>query len=50
MGVGAGAGVCGLVNPGKEIDASFIGKPGNGLKLLRPPLITLGPRRIIALF
>lgn len=48
--MGAGAGVCSLVNQGEEIDASFIGKPGNGLKLLRAPLITLGPRRIIPLF
>lgn len=48
--MGAGAGVCGLVNRGEEIDASFIGKPGNGLELLRAPLITMGPRRIIAIF
>lgn len=50
VGVGAGAGVCGLVNQGTEIDASFIGKPGNDLKLVRAPWITLGPRRIIVLF
>lgn len=39
-----------LVNQGKAIYSNFIGKPINGLKLLRAPLITLGPLRIFSLF